>query len=254
MMTIVFAKLSRLATAATCMCATSVSAQSLEKWDYQITPYLWGAGQSGNVQYGPGVPPVDVDLSFSDILENLDLAGMIIFSANKGRYGLTFDYQYVNIGMGGPTNGTDFGNAEVDSILSIGTILGEYNIHENQGTSLWAGGGLRYWNVSTDLSLSAGTQPQVGASAGDNWFDPMLGVRGRTAITDRWFATGWAYAGGFGAGSDAMIDVLGGVGYEFTDTISGVVGYRYMSVDRDEPDFLYDVEQQGIMAGVSFNF
>lgn len=234
--------------------AVGVSAQSSETWNYQITPYLWGAGQTGTVQYGSGLPPVDVNLSFSDILENLDVAGMIILNANKGRFGLTFDYQYVNLNSEGTTPGTDFGNAEVDSISSIGTILGEYRIRNNEQSSLWAGGGLRYWNVSTDLDLSAGTQPATSASSGDNWFDPVIGLRGRTDITDRWFATGWAYAGGFGAGSDAMVDVLGGVGYEFTDTVSGVFGYRYLSVDRDEPDFLYDVEQQGFMAGISFNF
>ncbi|MDW3225360.1 MAG: hypothetical protein R8G34_21145 [Paracoccaceae bacterium] len=247
-------RLSCVVVASACTGATGVVAQSSESWNYRITPYLWGAGQTGVVQYGSGLPPVDVDLSFSDILENLDLAGMIILNANKGRYGLTFDYQYVNLNSEGVTPGTNFGSAEVDSISSIGTILGEYRVRDSQKTTLWAGGGLRYWNVSTDLNLSAGTQPATSASSGDNWFDPVLGLRGRTNITDRWFATGWAYAGGFGAGSDAMVDVLGGVGYEFTDAVSGVFGYRYLSVDRDEPDFLYDVEQQGFMAGVSFNF
>ncbi|MFK7879673.1 hypothetical protein [Roseobacter sp.] len=247
-------RLSCLTAAAISASGASLLAQSAQEWEYQITPYLWGAGQTGQVQYGPGVPPVDIDLSFSDILENLDLAGMIIFSANKGRYGLTFDYQYVNVGMGGATPGTDFGNADVNSILSLGTVLGEYRIRNTNETSLWAGGGLRYWNVSTDLSLTAGTQPAISASSGDNWFDPMLGLRGRTSISDKWFATGWAYAGGFGAGSESMVDVLGGVGYDFTDAVSGVFGYRYLSVDREEPGFSYDVEQQGFMAGVSFNF
>jgi opacity protein-like surface antigen len=60
--------------------------------------------------------------------------------------------------------------------------------------------------------------------------------------------------GGFDVGSRIMADVFGGVGYRFTDSISTTVGYRWMKVDRDEGGFLYDVEQQGIIAGLTFTF
>jgi hypothetical protein len=62
------------------------------------------------------------------------------------------------------------------------------------------------------------------------------------------------YAGGFGVGSDIMADLFGGVGYRFSELISATIGYRWMKVDRDSGGFLYDVEQEGVLAGLTFSF
>jgi hypothetical protein len=88
----------------------------------------------------------------------------------------------------------------------------------------------------------------------DSWIDPVIGLRGRYDLSDRWFVTGWGMAGGFGAGSDSMSDLFGAVGYRISGRSSAVLGYRWLSVDRDTDDFLYDITMDGIMAGVSFGF
>jgi len=52
-----------------------------------------------------------------------------------------------------------------------------------------------------------------------------------------------------------MADVFGGIGYRFARPgLSTTIGYRWMKVDYEDGDFLYDVEQQGIMAGMIFKF
>jgi hypothetical protein len=73
-------------------------------------------------------------------------------------------------------------------------------------------------------------------------------------MSDAVYLTGWAYAGGFGAGAESMFDLFGAVGYQFTPVTSGVIGYRWMSVDRQNGSFGYDVEMKGLMAGLSFTF
>jgi hypothetical protein len=40
-------------------------------WSFEFTPYLWGAAMSGSVGVG-SLEDVAVDMSFSDILDNLD--------------------------------------------------------------------------------------------------------------------------------------------------------------------------------------
>jgi pyruvate/2-oxoglutarate dehydrogenase complex dihydrolipoamide acyltransferase (E2) component len=111
------------------------------------------------------------------------------------------------------------------------------------------------WNFAiTTLDFDGAGAPGLSVDGSDSWLDPVIGLRGRYDLSDRWFVTGWAQAGGFGAGSDSMGDVFGAFGYRFSDRTSGVVGYRWLSVDRETDDFLYDITMDGIMAGVSFGF
>jgi hypothetical protein len=51
-----------------------------------------------------------------------------------------------------------------------------------------------------------------------------------------------------------MGDIFGGSGYRFTPVTKGVLGYRWLSVDRDTDSFLYDVTQSGFLLGLSFTF
>ena len=52
-------------------------------WTFEFTPYIWGAGMSGEVEAG-SLPKINVDMSFSDILKNLDAGLMGAFEARQG--------------------------------------------------------------------------------------------------------------------------------------------------------------------------
>jgi opacity protein-like surface antigen len=84
--------------------------------------------------------------------------------------------------------------------------------------------------------------------------DPYIGVRVQHPLTDRLTVVGYADVGGFGVGSDSTWQALVGASYEFTKTISGKFGYRYLSVDYDKGGFLYDMANSGVYAGVGFRF
>jgi hypothetical protein len=57
-------------------------------WRFTVAPYVWGVGLSGDIGlFGKG--PVDVDIPFSDILENLDFAAMGVAEAHNGTWGRT---------------------------------------------------------------------------------------------------------------------------------------------------------------------
>ena len=53
-------------------------------WEFTLSPYAWAAGLNGSVGIGNVVS--EVDLSFGDILENLDIGAMLHFEARKGRW------------------------------------------------------------------------------------------------------------------------------------------------------------------------
>ena len=59
-----------------------------DEWQFSITPYLWAVGLNGDMTV-KGVDS-DVDVSFSDILTNLDIALEAHFEVWKGRWGGLF--------------------------------------------------------------------------------------------------------------------------------------------------------------------
>lgn len=73
-------------------------------------------------------------------------------------------------------------------------------------------------------------------------------------LGSKYYVTGWALVGGFGAGSDSMWDVMGVIGYRFSDTFSVAAGYRILGVDYRDDGFAYDIEQSGPMLGAVIEF
>lgn len=225
-----------------------------DRWTFTVTPYLWAAGISGEAGTLPGIPPADVDDSFGDIFDDLRFAGMVAASARRGRFGLAGDLQYVETRADSSSLAPLFDGETLTSKSFIFSALGEYVAFENDRTQLLVSGGLRVWSVDTELDLDSGLLPGRTIDGDDTWVDPMLGVRGRIDVVGDVFASGWAYAGGFGAGSEIMADLFGGVGYAWTDRIETTLGYRWLRVDRDTDDFLYDVRQGGLIAGLTVKF
>jgi len=225
-----------------------------QDWTFTVAPYIWGAGLSGTAGTLPGVPPANFDLSFGDILDNLDAAAFLVLGAHNGRWGVTADFEYVKTSSGGVTPGPLFGATALDATTEVFQLTGEYQIAYNGDNELWLAAGARYWSVDTTFSLSAGALPARSVSGSDSWWDPVIGLRGRAKLGERTFATGWAYLGGFGAGSDSFGDVFAGIGYEFTPTTSLVGGWRYYAVDRTDGSFVWDVSQSGPIVGLTFRF
>ena len=223
-------------------------------WSWSVTPYVWGTGLSGQVGAVAGVPPADIDMSFSDILDNLDMGAFATFSGNNGRFGISGDLQYTKLSGSSRSLRPLWGQADVKTKLTVATLLGDYRIAGSPQYELWLSGGLRYWDVETTIALTPGLRPGRSVTGSDSWVDPVIGLRGRRALADRTFLTGWAYLGGFGVGSDEMADLFGGVGMQFSDGVSAVFGYRWMSVDRVDGGFVFDTVQQGPLAGVTFRF
>jgi hypothetical protein len=70
----------------------------IDEWSMTVSPYIWGAGLEGTAGAFPGLPAVDVDVDFKDILKNLDMAGMAIVELRYRRYAAYMDLVYTKIG------------------------------------------------------------------------------------------------------------------------------------------------------------
>ena len=228
-----------------------------DQWEFQLAPYAWLSGQNGTVATLPGLPPADVDVDFyDDIWGNINLAGMLVGEARKGRFGLFMDIVYTDIEMEDPTAyGILYSAVDTQTKSWMVSIAGLYRLAEHQNRFLDVIAGVRYWSVDTDLTLKAGLLPERSISNSEDWFDPLIGLKGLSAIgSSKFFISGGLALGGFGAGSDLFWDANVNLGYQWTKGFSTTVGYRYLDVDYEKDDFLYDVAQDGITLGLSWRF
>jgi hypothetical protein len=235
--------------------AETASAKDGE-WAFQLAPYAWLAGQNGKVASIPGFPPADVDIDFyDDILGNLNGAVMLVGEARKGRLGVMVDLAYTDI---------EFEEKTVNPLLYkftstteswMVTTAGFYRLVEKDRAFLDGFAGIRYWNVDTKLSISGGMLGKRKKSHKEDWVDPLVGLKGLMPIGEsKFYVSGFGLIGGFGAGSDFMWDVNVNLGYQWTPAIATTIGYRYLDVDYDNGDFLYDVAQDGLVMGLSWRF
>ena len=77
-------------------------------WEFHVAPYLWAIAMNGNVTV-KGFE-ADVNMSFSDIWDQLNFALMLAYEARKGNWGLWGDTIYANLqdnNVSGPLGLTD---------------------------------------------------------------------------------------------------------------------------------------------------
>lgn len=222
-------------------------------WQFELTPYLWLAGISGDVGVG-GAPTVSIDASFSDIVKNLDFGAMLAFEARRGPWGLLLDGMYLKVSQGGDTRGPVIDRVDVVGRTAIITPAVGYRVWEGSQAAMDAFAGTRIWVIDTDLKFTVGRLGGRRFEDTKAWADPIVGGRVRVGFGDQWSAVLLGDVGGFGAASDLTWQVFAGIGYQFTERWSLKVGYRALGVDYESGGFLFDVIQHGPLVGVGFRF
>lgn len=223
-----------------------------DEWSLSISPYVWGAGLEGSVASFPGAPAADVDVSFSDILDNLDMAGMAIVQLRYRRVAAYMDLVYTSISADQETPlRILFDDVELENEVFIGTFGGAYRAIETDHATLDLLAGVRVWSVDTVLELEGGVLPDQEFEHSENWIDPIIGLHGHYQFESGIFVTSLSQVGGFGVSSDLTWDSFAGVGYRFNDTVSAIAGYRHLEVDYEHDGFVFDVEMSGPVVGMT---
>ena len=244
----------RLEASALCLGLALVPAQAMAQesdWSTRLSVYGWASGIDVSAATPRGT--VSGELSINDVLSDLKMAFMGAFRSQNGRWSLIGDLVYANIGLdnGLPPNGAGFTGATVDTKMTIGSGYGMYQVAGGARSSLDVGLGLRGISMTVDTKLDPGG---VTSSNSDTWVDPVIAARFQTNFTDRWYALGFADAGGQLNGDTTSWQVLGAVGYKFNDVWSAEGGYRYMSIQNSSAATTMDVDLSGPLFGVSMRF
>jgi len=100
------------------LCSLSVAD---ERWDWEITPYLWAVGQSGET--GTDDVTLDFDVSFSDILSNLDMALLVDLSVQDERWGVNMDAVFMDVGADAEFERADADLDIAETVVSVSGFL-----------------------------------------------------------------------------------------------------------------------------------
>ncbi|MGX1499601.1 opacity protein-like surface antigen [Labrenzia sp. MBR-25] len=224
----------------------------LPQWRFEVAPYFWAAGMSGQVA-SFGAPGAQVNMGFSDILDDLDFSVMVAGEARYDRFSLTTDLIYLKLSTSETTpRGILVSSIGLDSSMTTASALAGYSILERPNVRLDAVLGGRLWSVENTLKFDGGLFGGRSYKDSATWIDAMGGVKGRVDFSDRFYFTGSALAGG--GSSNFGWDLMGGLGYEMSDHFSAVAGYRALGVDYQDGDFEFDVTIQGPIVGVALKF
>lgn len=224
-------------------------------WEHTLAVYMVGAALDGKA----GVRDVtaDVDVSFSDILDNLDAGFMFAYRGERGPWSVVLDFSFMELeGEGdglGPAGGTR-GRVETDQYivqLDVGHALSE---------RLSAYGGVRYTELDLEVEVAGGGP--LGAtllrSGSENWADPVIGLRYAAPIGERWLLVAKGDVGGFGVASDFTWAATAFASYSISRQASLLLGYRHIYVDYEDGSgdrrFAWEVTTAGPSAGFAWRF
>ena len=243
-----------------CVMLTPVHAQ--ENWT-EVGIYGFMLGIKGDATIGNVT--TDVDLSFSDIWDNLDIGGMAFVEHRRGKWSFIGDVAYLKISdeetiYRTPVSSTTL-DAEFEQTLAeafVGYRVFEQNQGETQfGIDLL--GGARYNELTFELDTRAsllGLTTSASRNAEEDWVDGVVAARVQYGHENGWGVSAWADIGD--ASDSSSYQLMGIVSYHFKNNIRVYGGYRLYHFeytgDHEGRRFDVDLDYTGPMIGVAYRF
>lgn len=220
------------------------------RWFFQISPYLWAPGVSGDMGFNG--QSVDLNANTANMLENFDLAAglsaevgwcRISFLADVFYFDMTSDQVEVN----------DGGEPEIDLRNIVTTAAMSWAMRPHANVKLGPVAGVRYVHARPEARL-ADDDAQFSFGTSQGWFDPIIGLRGRADIVDPVYIPFYADVGGLGFGSELTWQAYGALGVELGDKIGLELGYRHFYVDRVSDELEYRIHTGGPLFKATFGW
>ena len=227
--------------------AGNVAVAQASDWSYEGSFYLFAAETDVTIGDRKGT------LSFSDALDNLDFAAMAAFVATNQQWTFIADLNYFNLGFENDLRGVLFDEADTDQRNTVFTAVALYRVHETPTFLLDLGGGFRYFDTDTTISLRGGLLGPRSLSEDDNWTDAILAAHARFTISDKWSAMLALDYGSFVSDRETY-QVTATIDYAITDQWIARAGYRYLNVENDGGSADFRFEQSGPVLGISYRF
>jgi hypothetical protein len=190
---------------------------------FLVTPYLWAAGISGNVDYD-NTQRVHSHISSDKVLQNLSAAAMLDGEIHYGRWGLMGNGAFAKLSHKGSSSHVKEGlplnvDSNTDAWLGVYTVAGTYTAYAGQSLYLDALAGVRFLNLNSKIQLDASivNTPYQGDKtlySSLHTSDAIAGVKGRFRLGESsWYVPFYLDAGGGSATAKFTSQQALGIGY-----------------------------------------
>jgi hypothetical protein len=222
-------------------------------WEYSASIYLFMP--SIDIETAKGE---DLDLSFSDILDNLNFTFMGTLGAQKGKWGFLADVIYMDLEDGinyspGPLERLDVTSIGMKSWVV--TPMVTYRVMESDQLDLDLLAGARYLYIKIPIDYTTPLLGPGSTSRSNDVWDGIVGARGTYDLNEKWFMQGHLDVGT--GDTEVTWQAFAGVGYKY-ENFDLIAGYRHLEWDFDNGDTggdrLNDLSMSGPIIGAKFNF
>jgi opacity protein-like surface antigen len=232
-----------------------------DTWQFEIAPYLFGAGLDGTV--GLRGVEADIDVGFDELLERLNKGFMLFASARKGHWVFAFDGMYTDFeeeqvrSWQGPLGNTSTAQLKADMTQQVYALMVGRKVGGGQSSSLDLLGVARYTSLESGLNLAFTSDSLLpdgsrSVSGKFDWWDAAIGLRYLVPFAQKWDFVGYADLGA--GGSDLTYQLLAGVNWRFSRHLAAKLGYRYLYQDYKKDDFKWDMAMNGVYLGLGIRF
>ena len=179
---------------------------------------------SGTAAAGP--VEAEVDLSASQLIENLQFGAMLNYRSEAEKFAVTADVIFMGLGASREgTNGLQTTKVDVDQWIA--QAHGSWRV-----TPVFeALAGLRFTSVSGTTILTPVRGDVRSAGFTKSWIDPIVGVRAKAPVGKGWSLEGYGDIGGFGVGCDLTWMLQGRVNWQVSPVVGVGLGYRALYQD-----------------------
>jgi hypothetical protein len=224
---------------------STVTAQESDSWEFRVTPYLWMLGLDGTTAVLG--EDADVDASFSDILDLLNIALSVNMELSKGNVFFVMDAMYAALEMDFEGPGPVAGDIDID--LIIADLAVGFKVNEN--FDLYAG--VRLYDQ--EIGITPEMLPKV--TLGDDWTDFVLGFRIHNDMSEKWSFMA-KVDGAVSGDSESAWYAQAVFLRHFSKNRHLDIGWRYYDVDYESGSgltlFKWDVAHSGPVIGYSWEF
>lgn len=233
-----------------------------DSFRFSLTPYLWGAGITGNVDYNNG-KHAHAQLSSDKVLNNLSMGAMLDGEIHYGRFGLMGNAVYAKLHNTGSKSYLHHEQINVDSAtdawMGIYTVAGTYTAYSDQKLYLDIIAGARFLNLNAKVQLDASvvnTPLFVSKTmySSTSATDAIGGIKGRARLGETsFFIPFYLDAGGSSSVAKFTSQQILGVGYslKYADILL-IYNNLYYSLSNDKATSY--INMSGPLLGATFRF
>jgi hypothetical protein len=221
--------------------AVPVEDPDSSKWNFNLRPYFFLSGISGSVTVPPTFP---LNSRFSDLLKHVKLGAFINFTAQKGQWGASGDFQYINL--------YGEGSGLLDMSLDLKNVIGEVDVFYQPDTAptLRFLAGVRSYSVNQIVTIEGNELPAASTVV----VDPILGAYGVWKLSDRWDFELRGDIGGFGASSEFTYQMMALFHWDINESLAIPFGYRVLGYQINQDNILMDTRMAGMVLGLDIRF